>query len=130
MNQIGNPGAQAIGEALAANTTLTELHLRFNRIEDPEGSQAVADGLFVNLSMTTLSVQNGNNSGIKALLQRNRTLKGKRLSRLLSLSEAIEEPCSAFFDGQDLFSLLSRSVKRALFNIDATNIEQICKIKI
>ena len=50
-NQIGDPGAQALAEALPQNSSLTKLDLYGNEIGD-EGAQAIATALQNNLQVT------------------------------------------------------------------------------
>ncbi|KAG9067205.1 hypothetical protein KI688_011987 [Linnemannia hyalina] len=54
-NSIGDNGAQALSEALKANSTLTTLDLSRNPIES-DGAQALSEALMVNSTLTTLSL--------------------------------------------------------------------------
>ncbi|CAF0793375.1 unnamed protein product [Adineta steineri] len=77
-NQIGDKGAQALGEALQKNTTLTQINLSDNGIGD-EGAQALGQALQKSITLTQLNLSK-NQIGYKGgqalgeALQRNTTL--------------------------------------------------------
>ena len=54
LNQIGDQGATAIGEALKVNGALTIIGLGANNIH-AQGAAAIAEGLKVNGALTSLS---------------------------------------------------------------------------
>ncbi|XP_063078326.1 dynein regulatory complex subunit 5 isoform X2 [Engraulis encrasicolus] len=83
-NQIRGAGAQALGHALAKNTTLLSLNLRLNRLGD-EGGQAIAQALLKN--QTLLSLHLGSNQlseptamALSQALAKNSTLRSINLS--------------------------------------------------
>lgn len=58
-NNIGDVGAQSIGEALKVNRTLTVLNLANNIIGD-SGAQSIAEALKVNKTVTVLRLRSNN----------------------------------------------------------------------
>ena len=83
VNQIGDQGATAIGEALKVNGALTTLDLDYNEIGD-HGATAIADALKVNGVLTTLWLTNNKigdqgASAIGEALKFNDALKLKEL---------------------------------------------------
>ncbi|CAO3568635.1 unnamed protein product [Mortierella alpina] len=77
-NSIRGNGAQALAEALKANSTLTTLDLQSNSIRD-DGAKALAEALKTNKTLTTLDLQSNSigDNGAQALaeaLKTNKTL--------------------------------------------------------
>jgi len=76
-NRIGDEGAEALGEAIKTNPSITKLNLNRNQIGD-EGAIALAEALQTNTSITALGLY-GNQienkkvfEDIKAYLARNK----------------------------------------------------------
>ena len=55
LNNIGDEGAKAIGEALKVDTSLTSMYLLHNNIGD-EGGKAIGEALKVNTSLTKINL--------------------------------------------------------------------------
>ena len=70
MNNIGDEGGKAIGEALKVNTSLTKIDLYENNIGD-EGGKTIGEALKVNTSLTEINL-NGNKLVMKGERQSER----------------------------------------------------------
>ncbi len=108
-NKIQDDGAEALADALGANTTLTSLNLLYNDIS-PDGAKSLAEALKSNITLTCLDLtdQSVTDSIIAPLLEKNKTLKMTTSSQLTSLLSATQN--------QDPYLLhpLLRHLKRAL----------------
>jgi hypothetical protein len=112
-NEIGDAGTVAIGEALKANTSLTKLVI-FSR-DDTSGAEILAERLSSNLCLTELP---SNHPQLGAIVERNKALRRARKGQLASFLGATEDPSALLFEGWDVLHQVSRSLKRALLNLD------------
>lgn len=70
---MGTPGAKCIAEALKVNTTLTEVDLSLNYVDD-EGGKAIAEALDANKALKVLNFS-GNEIEDKDLRKKCRSRK-------------------------------------------------------